>query len=198
MKVLIVCDWPIFRAGISQILYDEFGAMEVTETSSTLNGFDLRLGPWDIAFVGVDAPHHKGRDFITALRRVHPRQPVLALYSQAGIDEVERTVNGFVQGLIPRQASREEVVAAVLHLFGGPGEHSPKNFGACPQNPGLSRRELEVLRLIAAGKNVKETAAALNVSTSTVSTHRVRMLRKLRLGSTGELMRYAFRNHLAD
>jgi len=198
MKVLIACDWPIFRAGISQILYDEFGASEVTETSSTLNGFDLGRGPWDIAFVGIDAPDDTGLQFITALKRAHPRQPVLAMYSHARIAAVERAANGFVQGLIPREASRGEVLAAVLHLFNGTAAHPPKRFAFFQPMPGLSRRELEVLRLIATGKNVKETAAALNVSTSTISTHRVRMLRKLRLGSTGELIRYAFRNHLAD
>jgi len=198
VKVLIVCDWPIFRAGISQILCDEFGTLEVTETSSKLNGFDLGRGPWDVAFVGVNAPHYDSLHFITALKHAHPQQRVLALYSGMSDASLESAVNGFVQGVIPREASRQEVVAALRPVLAGTAERTAKKLEVPSQTPRLSGRELAVLRLIAAGKTVKEIAAALNVSTSTISTHRVRMLRKLRLGSTGELIRYALRNGLAD
>ena len=62
----------------------------------------------------------------------------------------------------------------------------------------LSDREFQVLRLIAAGKSVKEIAAELSLSAKTVSTYRARLLEKMNLGTNAELMHYAIQNHLID
>ena len=62
----------------------------------------------------------------------------------------------------------------------------------------LSGRELKVTRLIGFGKSVKEIADGLALSEKTISTYRTRILTKLKLKSTAELMRYALKNHIAD
>jgi len=67
-----------------------------------------------------------------------------------------------------------------------------------PGKPALSERELEVTRLIGLGRTVKEIAAGLALSEKTVSTYRVRILTKLNLKSTAELIRYALKNRLAE
>jgi DNA-binding NarL/FixJ family response regulator len=69
---------------------------------------------------------------------------------------------------------------------------------APPGEKVLSGREHEVTRLIGLGRTVKEVAAALQLSEKTVSTYRTRILAKLRLKSTAELIRYALKNRLAE
>jgi two-component system invasion response regulator UvrY len=62
----------------------------------------------------------------------------------------------------------------------------------------LSHREFEVLRMIASGKTISRIAEELHLSVSTVSTYRARILEKMEMTTTAELMRYALRNHLVD
>jgi DNA-binding NarL/FixJ family response regulator len=62
----------------------------------------------------------------------------------------------------------------------------------------LSNRELEVLRKIAAGKTVGQIAAELHLGITTISTHRGRLMEKMRMATTAELIRYALQNDLAE
>jgi two-component system, NarL family, invasion response regulator UvrY len=65
-----------------------------------------------------------------------------------------------------------------------------------PAHESLSNREFEVLRKIASGKTVSQIAEELHLSVPTVSTYRARILEKMRMSTTAELMHYALRNHL--
>jgi DNA-binding NarL/FixJ family response regulator len=62
----------------------------------------------------------------------------------------------------------------------------------------LSNREFEVLRMLASGKSVSQIAEELNLSVPTVSTYRVRILEKMQMTNTAELIRYALGNRLVD
>ena len=62
----------------------------------------------------------------------------------------------------------------------------------------MSDREFEVLRKLASGKTVGQIAEDLHVSVPTVSTYRARLLEKMRMSTTAELMHYALRNHLVE
>jgi len=196
MKILIAHEWALIRAGILQILCDEFGPVEVTQASTVLEGFDLATGPWDLAIVGVDDTDSRGLQFVAGLKRAHPRQRVLAVSRRAKVSYVQGILKNLIQGTLTRECTRDGIVTAVRYAI--TRGDSRKESRGLPGMPPLSKRELEVLRLLAAGKSIKEVAAELKVSASTISTYRVRMLRKLKLGSTGALIRYAFKNHLAD
>ena len=67
-----------------------------------------------------------------------------------------------------------------------------------PQHEMLSNREYEILCLIASGRTVSEIAAALDLSVKTVSTHRTRILGKMKLRTNAELMHYVIRHQLVD
>ena len=67
-----------------------------------------------------------------------------------------------------------------------------------PAHDALSAREFEILVMIGSGKTVTQIAEELHLSAATVSTYRTRVLEKMNMATTAELMRYAFRNHLVD
>jgi len=67
-----------------------------------------------------------------------------------------------------------------------------------PPHDNLSDREFEVLRMIASGKTVTQIAEELHLSVATISTYRARILEKMNMTTTAELMRYAFQNHLVE
>lgn len=106
-------------------------------------------------------------------------------------------------------AARRDKEQALRTILSGQADLSPQIAGSehlCHSAPikasdpkkGLTRRELEVLQLLAEGKTLKETAAALNVTTKTVEAHRWRVRKKLSLSSAAELTRYAIRTGLVS
>lgn len=198
MKILIAHDWPLIRAGIIQILSEEFSPLELTETSTALKDFNIAPGGWDLAVVGIDATNPGVRTFMAALKRAHPHQRVLAVSSSAKLSDGEPDLRNFVRRTISLASSRDDIVTAILDASAGAGEGYRKKSRVSPNTPALSDRELEVLQLLAAGKNVKEVAVELSISASSISTYRVRMLRKLKLNSTAALIGYALKHHLVD
>lgn len=197
MKILIAHDWAVVRAGISQILEDEFGPLEITRAPLSLEAFDFASGPWDLVFLELDVGSERGIKFSTALKQAYPRQLILAVCPRVKVTHFERGWAAYVQGAIAIEGSPVEWVTAARAAIDKTQTAGTEPQPALTRPPALSKSELRVLRLLAGGKSIKEVAAVMDVSASTVSTYRARMLQKLRLKSTGELIRYAFRNHLA-
>jgi len=198
MRILIAHDWALVRAGLSQILCDEFGPVDLTQVSTAAEARDEASGPWDLALVGVDAADSSGARFIAGLQRAHPCRCVLAVSRRAMVSNTQRTLKDLIQGTLARESGRDEIVKVVRQAITGGADGGLKRRWLLPGTPVLSRREFEVLRLFAAGKTIKEIAAQLRISASTIGTYRFRILRKLKLSSTAALIRYAFKSHLAD
>jgi two-component system invasion response regulator UvrY len=198
MKFLIADDWAIFRSGIRQILFEEFGPLEVTQGAPAPDALDLASGPWDLAVVTVDVPTREGLRFLAVLRRAYPHQRVLAVALRENIAYVESALKSSIRGSIAKESTPEELVTAVRRAIAGRKGADPAVRAGRTVKRVLSKRELQVLRLVAAGKSIKEVAAALDVRANTVSTYRVRMLRKLNLNTTAELIRYALMTRLAE
>ena len=131
---------------------------------------------WDLAVVALNPLDRQGSEALTELKRMYP-------------DQMIRVLTG-------------EMAAAVRQVLvsGGNGRvgPDPKRGGARPSHETLSEREGQVLRLLGLGMTGKQTAAALALSEKTVSTYRSRILLKLELKTTAELVRYAVMNRLAE
>jgi len=133
---------------------------------------------------------------------------VLVLTQLAEDDSIERVLTAGASGYMSRDAVPEEFLKATRALLSGRRYVSPVlaerlalTLGAeAEQHPhdSLSDREVEVLYMIAAGKSVSQIAEELHLSVTTVSTHRLRTLRKMHMTNTAELIRYAVRSHLLD
>ena len=205
LKIIIADDSAIFRSGIKQILSEEFASVEVVHGAPQSSALDWASGPCDLIFVAVDLARPEKLHFVAELNRAYPNQRVIVLASRAVIPHLEQVLKGYTWRLIAIDGTKEELITAVQDTIASAEQAALENPAirplpgpATPPNGKLSNREREVLVLVAAGMSIKEAAAALNVSASTVSTYRVRMLRKLRLKSTAELIRYALENRLAD
>ena len=174
---------------------NEFGPLDVAEGVPTLKAFNLDSGPWDLAFVTADGRCREGLHFIAALKRVYPRQRVCAIAWRANIPHVESVLKRSITISIAKESTPEEMAAAVRGLSADGLRVIETSRRLKPE---LSPRELDVLRLVGSGKSVKEVAKNLNVSANTVSTYRSRLLRKLELSGTADLILYALRNKLVD
>lgn len=208
IHVLIADDHDILRAGLKHILHETGDIVVAGEASDGFQVLDLvRSGQWDALVLDLTMPGKSGIELIRQIKGEYPRLPILilsmhkedlyavrslkagasgylckdsaeALLAQA----IRKVVSG---GLFVNQAVAEKLA---LDMLAGPGNG--------PAHSRLTDREYQVFILIARGHGVTEIARELNLSVKTISTHKTRILEKMNLSNTADLIHYAIHNQL--
>lgn len=207
-RVLIVDDHAVVRMGLREILADERN-LEVSETADPHEALRMIRGQqWSLVVLDIDLPGKSGLELLKDVRRERPRLPVLILSVYPEEQFALRTFNAGASGFLSKDTAPEDLVKAVRKILRG-GKYfservvdqllrNPKARGAEPPHDLLSDREFEILCLFGRGKTVKEIAGELCLSPPTVSTYRTRILEKMQMRTTSELVRYAIQNRLAS
>jgi len=147
-------------------------------------------------------------DVLADLKRVRPKLPVLVLSMHPEDQYGKRVLRAGASGYMNKESAPEELIKAIRKVLVGGRYVSPalaeklavdlnENAGR-PVHETLSDREFEVLRMIASGKTVSQVAEDLHLSVTTISTYRGRILEKMNMTTTAELMHYALRNNLVE
>jgi two-component system, NarL family, invasion response regulator UvrY len=209
MNVLIADDHGIVRRGLKDILADEFPRLCVTEVSNAQEALVVsRKQTWDLVLLDIKMPGRNGLEVLDELKKLQPKTPVVII---SAFPEGEYAIRAFKLGAaayVAKEGASDELLAAVRKVLSG-GRYVTAALaeklaatlsGETPTNPHetLSNRELEVLRLVATGKTIKEIGAELHLSEKTVGTYRLRLSKKLNLSTNVELARYAIQHQLAD
>jgi two-component system invasion response regulator UvrY len=203
-SLLVVDDHPIFRQGISRILGPQFPEIDVSEAADATAAFGF-LGSHrcDLILLDLTLPGEHGLPLLRRLRREYPGVPVLIVTMHAPEQFAQRALLGGAVGYVTKDAGAEDLIAAVgAALADEPlppstgGTHSGTEPQPLPPHETLSDREYQVLRMIGMGRSVSQIGAELALSVKTVSTYRSRILEKLQLHTTAELMHYAIVNRL--
>jgi DNA-binding NarL/FixJ family response regulator len=206
-RILIVDDHELLRRGIRSILAGAFPELELVEASDARQALDaLASQPCNLALVDINLPGRNGLDLLMDLRQQHPNLPVLILSAFPESDYAVRAFKLGAAGYVSKQSAETELLWAVRKALSGGRYVSPalaEAFAALvagetleAPHEALSNRELQVLRLVALGKTLKEIAADLALSEKTIATYRTRISQKLGLGTNVELARYAERHKL--
>ena len=207
MRILIVDDHAVVRAGVRQILADAFPDAAFGEAADGRQAVASALDKaWNLAIVDVAMPGRSGVDVLKDLKALRPKLPVLVFSMYPEEQYAVRALRAGAAGYLTKGNLSDELVAAVRKALAGGryvsaelAERLASELGSPAKglpHEALSDRELEVLRRIGAGKAVKQIAAELSLSASTVSTYRKRLLGKMRLRTTTELIRYAVEHKL--
>ncbi|MBU4183822.1 MAG: DNA-binding response regulator [Burkholderiales bacterium RIFCSPHIGHO2_02_FULL_66_10] len=209
IRVLIGDDHRIVREGLKQILADAPDVMvvaeaqtgpEVLEQVAALQGrTGLDLVLLDIALPGID-----GLDVLQALKREHPKLPVLMLSTYPEKQYAVRCIKLGASGYLNKSADPDDMLAAVRKVAGGGVFLTPTTAEALAAAVGqsgaqagpeaLSHREHQVYRLLTQGQTVSEIGAQLGLAPNTVSTYRARILEKTGTKNDVELALYAERH----
>ena len=207
IKVLIADDHAVVRQGLKQILSE---VSDMTVVGEAANGDEAlaraREEEWDVLVLDISMPGHSAFDILKAMRLERPQRAVLVLSMHAEEQFAMRLLKAGASGYLNKESAPEELVKAVRKVVGGGKYVSPAlaeqlafeadvNANKLPHET-LSDREFQVMRMIAAGKMVKEIAEALSLSVKTVSTYRARILEKMNLKTNAELIHYAIQNQL--
>lgn len=207
MRFLIADDHEVVRQGLRALLLDHQGWEVCAEASNGMEAVDLarRFAP-DIAILDVGMPMLGGVEATRRIRAAVPATQVL-LYTVHDTDQLLADAReAGARGCVLKSESASELMSAIesalrpAHCAASAGSSNAAAAGVADRgvSAGITARQCEIVRLIAEGKGSKEIADVLQVSVRTVETHRNNVMRRLRLRSTVELVRYALRNLIVD
>jgi DNA-binding NarL/FixJ family response regulator len=207
MRVLIVDDHAIVRRGLRELLSDEFHGAAFVEASDARQALEqLRKKQWDVVLLDIMLPGKSGLDLLKELRAEWPKLPVLVLSGYPEDQFAVRVLKAGAGGYMTKESAPEELAKAIRKVLAGGRYVSPalaeklalgvkKDPTRLPHET-LSDREYEVMSRIASGKTVTEIAEELSLSGKTISTYRTRILEKLSVKNSAEIVLYAVRNGL--
>jgi DNA-binding NarL/FixJ family response regulator len=209
INVLIADDHAIVRQGLKQILSETEDLLVAGEADDGVEALQLaREGDWDVFLLDVSMPNRNGIDTLKQLKKEFPKRPVLILSMHPEEQYALRALKAGASGYLTKQSAPEQLVTAIRQVARGKKYVSPTvamqladaiaGDAGQPAHEVLSDREYEVLKLIAAGKTLTQIADELNLAVATISTFRARILTKLGLSSTAELIRYGLEHGLVE
>jgi DNA-binding NarL/FixJ family response regulator len=208
-RILLVDDHPVVRQGIKQVLTGAFHPALVGEAANAEEGLsEARTTEWDVMVLDLTLPGASGLDLLKDLRRERPALPVLVLSMHPPDQFARRAMNAGASGYLTKDSAPTELVKAIGEVIAGRRYLNPaviqelvtsrQTDQAQRPHEVLSDREYQVLRMIASGLTVSQVAVRLSLSVKTVSTYRARVLEKMNMRTTAELMHYGIQHGLVD
>ena len=216
VKVLVVDDHALFRRGIAAVLANHESLEVVGEASDGLEAIEKakEIAP-DVILMDLMMPHCSGLEATQALQAEMPQVNILVLTVSESEADLFAAMKFGARGYILKNTEPEELIHAILHIAQGGVIVSPlmatklltefKDLGArVGRESGqeadsvVSRREGEVLQLVAQGATNKEIGDSLFISENTVKTHLKNIMEKLHLANRSQAAAYAVRKGLVQ
>jgi DNA-binding NarL/FixJ family response regulator len=203
-RILIADDHKIVRDGLKRIL----AGSELEVAAEAASGDEalalVKANDFDVAMVDMSMPGLSGIALVKRLKAEKPKLKVLVLSMHGENQYAARALKAGASGYLTKDSAAEQLLGALRKIAAG-GVHISDaaasalvTSSAAKSHESLSDREFEVMRLLVEGKGPSEIGERLHLSVKTVSTHKTRILEKLGVGSTAELVRYALENKLID
>jgi DNA-binding NarL/FixJ family response regulator len=209
IRLLLADDHALVREGLKRILA---AAADIDVAGEAANGDEalalVKQHDFDLALVDLSMPGLSGLDLVKRLRLEKPKLRILVLSMHGESQYAARALKAGASGYLTKDAAAAQLLGAIRKIAGG-GVHISETAAAqllgaaapagdAPPHTALSDREFEVFRQLVAGRSITEIAEALHLSVKTISTHKARILEKMAMASTAELVRYAVERRLLD
>jgi DNA-binding NarL/FixJ family response regulator len=205
IRVFLVDDHTVVRSGVRAEVGDLVEVVgEAADVAGAVTG--IRVLEPDVVLLDVHLPGGGGRAVLDAVVPDHPGVRFLALSVSDAAADVLAVIRGGAHGYVTKAISGPDLYEAITRVHAGDAYFSPRlagfvldafrGAGTDPDLDQLTRRERDVLRLVAAGYTYREIGTRLSISGRTVETHAAAVLRKLRLANRRELSRWAARRQL--
>jgi len=207
-KILVVDDHPIVRKGLKSIIEDEdsldctcFEASNEAETMKIIASKSIDLIVLDIS-LGTDS----GFEILSRLKHIRPEIKILMISALSEDIYADKSIKSGANGFIAKEVAPEELIFAIKKILNGylylsnniTDKFLLSQFYGKEKKPheNLSKRELDVLFLIAKGTPGNKIAEKLFISNNTVSTYRARIMKKLDLKTNVDLIKYCIDNEI--
>jgi two-component system, NarL family, nitrate/nitrite response regulator NarL len=195
-RVLLIDDHSLFLDGL-ELLLKRTGRYEVTgKIKEPLQAIDfLNTHSVDLVLADIQMPGIDGLDLLKRIQSRFPQIKVVMISMHEEDEFVSEIMSSGGYGFLPKSMESGKMVEELDRVCTG-AKVFPKRTKKATQSEHFSERELEILRLLAKGKNSFEIAEQLFITLNTVKTHRRNMLRKLKASNTSQLLKIGFDNNL--
>lgn len=212
IQLILADDHELIRAGTRQLIAQEPDLEIIGEANNGLETLKLlKENQPRVLLLDIEMPELNGLKTAEQALAMYPQLAILLLTMYTDEHYLRKSLEIGCRGYLLKQSDTQEIIKAIRTVAKGEvyfGGGVSRNFLRMSVNRGglnpfieekkLSKREIEVLCLIADGQSSKEIADQLFISVRTVDTHRSNILHKLKLGNTAQLVRYAIKNKLVD
>jgi DNA-binding NarL/FixJ family response regulator len=208
MRILIADDHAIVRKGLVGILLEEFPSADIVEVNDAETLFKRALKEeYDLIISDLSMPGRSGLEMITEIKQHTPHIPVLILSIHPEELYGIRVLRAGAAGYLNKDAPPAELKKAIRWILQGRRYITPTIAEKLADDTShnhkdklaheiLSDRELDVLKLLAAGESLIRIGELLSVSPSTVSSFRGRIMKKMQMQSNADLTRYCVEHKL--
>ena len=208
IKIIIADDHPLFRRGLKHAL-EETPDIEVIGEAS--NGDSLlsmiKSDNLDMVLLDISMPGKSGLDLLKQLKSEYPKLPILILSVYPEEQYAVRFIKAGASGYLTKESAAEKLAEAIRKIAAG-GKYASTaiieklafDFSDSnkPLHETLSDREYQVFGMISIGKSLTEIGVDLSLSVKTISTHRTRILEKMKMKKNAELIHYAITRNLLE
>mgnify|MGYP005809708683 CR=1 FL=1 len=204
-RILIVDDHPSVREGLRSVMLREFESVETEMAGTAMEALErAREFDPDVVILDMTVPGLSGPELVADLKKANARCRILVYTVLEEQQLGARTIRAGADGYLTKDKPMSQVMSAVRDLLAGRRHITPALAEALAEaisgpvelHTLLSDREMQVMRQLVQGAQQSEIAASLNLSVKTVGTYRTRILEKLRLSTTAELIRYGLTHNL--
>lgn len=212
LRVLIVDDHAIVRKGVIGILQESWDSEVICDEAAQATDAKAAItkNKYDMVLLDISMPGENGLELLKQLHGDYPQLPVMILSMYPEEQYAIRALTLGAAGYLTKESAPDELVDAVKRILTGRryismavAERMAAFLGSgrrsdLTSHDLLSEREFQILRLMAQGKTPTEIANELFISIKTVSTYRMRLLKKMNLRNNAEVINYAFRHGLME
>ncbi|MFB0516087.1 MAG: response regulator [Candidatus Neomarinimicrobiota bacterium] len=209
LKFLVADDHPVVRAGVRQVIENNFEVDLIDEVGTCQEVLEkVWRHPYDIVLLDITMPGRSGLEVLKQLRRDRYTTPILVLSIHPEKQYAIRVLKAGASGYLNKISATDELVDAIRVVLQGEKYISPSLAKALASyiesgerespHESLTNREFEVLNMIASGDSLKKIAEKLGLSVKTISAHRANILRKMKMNSNAELIRYVIEKGLFE
>jgi DNA-binding NarL/FixJ family response regulator len=208
-RVLLADDHRIVAEGLRSLLEPEFELLGIVEDGRALVDASEKLRP-DVIIVDISMPLLNGIEAVRQIKKGNKDIKVIFLTMHPDVTYAVSAMEAGAQGYVLKHSAPSELTTAVRKVLRGKIYITPlleneimvsRHKGSAErreESSHLTRRQREVLQLLAEGYLAKEIAAKLNISSRTVEYHKYQMMKDLGLKTAAELIRYAVRHHVVS
>jgi len=208
IQVIIVDDHRLFRLGLIAVLKSDHPDICVAgEADSGETLFSLpALATADLVLLDINMPDIGGAEIARRLRRDYPAVKIFAISGENSAETIRAMLEAGIDGFISKQQGDYDELAEAIRSVNCGLEYYGRDISdiirgiyvakkkTSAVTPEFTEREREIIELCRDGLICKEIAVRLNISTTTVTTHKVRIFQKLGINNTMEMVQYAMKN----